>query len=242
MLHLRFSCPSELESILPPPLPSRVQHPVWYDNMPQRAYSDVSEEEIDTLKLDKGFTYSFDEGVMLRLACSIHVDKPGELRWDWGPPASTIRDMARSPVHILDSSALAGSPFYRSDRVVLVFTSLWTVDLPEGWSLLLSHPLNRFDTPFQVLSSIIKREVGVPQRLIEVYSIWRDDHFTGVLPRGMPFAQGFLIPDGVMNFQTGAFDYEKSREINRYLRVTTRSPLVMRPIQRSQHNDNSGGK
>ena len=233
-MQLTFSCPSELISILPPPLPARVQHPVWYDRMPEDAYSEMGDEDVKTVRCDVGFSASFDEGVMLRLACSVHVDRPGELRWDWGPPAMGLRNLPRSPIHMLDSAFVAGTPFYHRDRALLTFSSFWAVELPEGWSLLMCHPLNRFDTPFQILSRIVKGKVGEPQQPLEVYGVWQDEFFTGVLPRGMPFVQCFLVPDGSVGLHTEALEEKKVDELNSYRRVTSPYSKVMRPLRRSR--------
>ena len=231
-MHLDFRCPPELQSILPPPLPARVQLPMWVERMPKKAFAENLDIDVETIRSEKSFQASFEEGFVLRFACSVHVDRPGELRWDWVPPTMTMRNVPRSPVSMLDPAVIVGTPYYRRDKVLLSFSSFWTLDLPEGWNLLLMHPLNRLDTPFQTLSKIIKQPVGTPPDILEVHSLWVDEQYTGVLPRGMPFAQGFLIPDGFLSLQHSPLDLETITERNRYVRATTKSPLILQPIKR----------
>ena len=67
----------------------------------------------------------------------------------------------------------------------------WIPKLPDGYSLLITHPHNRLDLPFTTLSGIIDADkfhhVGFGQ-----YPFYIDHNFEGVIPLGTPMFQ--MIP------------------------------------------------
>ena len=71
----------------------------------------------------------------------------------------------------------------------LVWQTNYGWKTPRGWSVLVSHPHNRYDLPFTTLSGIIDSDR---------YESWGNipfflkEGFTGVIPAGTPYAQ--LIP------------------------------------------------
>lgn len=65
----------------------------------------------------------------------------------------------------------------------------WAVEVPEGYSVLYTSPLNRFDLPFLTTSGIIDNDkVNLPGTM----PFFIAKGWTGVLPAGTPYAQ--LIP------------------------------------------------
>ncbi len=51
-----------------------------------------------------------------------------------------------------DSILVTGTPLFEGDHFVIKFHNLWTIEAPEGYSLLFTHPVNRFDLPFTTLT------------------------------------------------------------------------------------------
>lgn len=71
----------------------------------------------------------------------------------------------------------------------LVWSGFWGIKTPRGWSLLVTHPLNRDDLPFRTTSGIIDSDKFSASGNIPFFI---QQGFTGVIPAGTPFAQ--LIP------------------------------------------------
>jgi hypothetical protein len=65
----------------------------------------------------------------------------------------------------------------------------WGIEVPKGYSVLITHPLNRFDLPFTTLSGIIDGDTyhSAGNLPFFIKSGWE-----GVIPAGTPFAQ--VIP------------------------------------------------
>ena len=75
------------------------------------------------------------------------------------------------------------------------------IQMPSGYSLLITHPLNRFDLPFTTLSGIIDQ--GNPYG--GQFTFWIREGFTGLIPKGTPIAQ--IIPFKRENWKSERADY-----------------------------------
>ena len=65
----------------------------------------------------------------------------------------------------------------------------WAVELPEGYSALYTHPMNRFELPFLTTSGIVDNDkVHLPGTMPFFFM----QGVTGILPAGTPYAQ--IIP------------------------------------------------
>jgi hypothetical protein len=71
----------------------------------------------------------------------------------------------------------------------LIWANEWGMKLPRGWSVLVTHPLNRFDLPFTTVSGIIDSDKYWANGNIPFYL---KEDFVGTIPAGTPIAQ--LIP------------------------------------------------
>jgi len=83
---------------------------------------------------------------------------------------------------------VAGSPLFEPDQFVIKFHNLWTIEAPEGYAVLFTHPLNRFDLPFTTLSGIVDCD-RYRDSWVHFPAQWHDTNFSGVLPKGTPIAQ-----------------------------------------------------
>jgi hypothetical protein len=65
----------------------------------------------------------------------------------------------------------------------------YTFELPEGYSAIVTHPLNRFDLPFTTLSGVVDADLFpmVPGNI----PFFLQKGFNGVIPKGTPFAHVF---------------------------------------------------
>ena len=71
----------------------------------------------------------------------------------------------------------------------LAFKGFWGFKTPKGWSILVTHPLNRHDLPFTTTSGIIDSDKYSTSGNVPFFI---KEGFSGVIPAGTPFAQ--LIP------------------------------------------------
>jgi hypothetical protein len=206
---LTFRCPPELEGLLPPPVPAARGLPDWLRAMPAQAFSAVAEADDDTVKRCPPFIDAMTSGFLMPLICDLRIER-GEFTWEHDLPPAGAASLPRSPVGFHDPSQLLGTPLFEPDRFLLKFHNLWTIEPPEGYALLITHPANRFDLPFTTLSGLVDADrfhdlpIHFPAR-------WRDADFTGVLPAGTPVAQCIPVRRETWALRTTALSGDELR-------------------------------
>jgi hypothetical protein len=182
-----FRCPPELDGVIPRPIPAVQGLPDWFRAMPQRAFSAVLQSEQFTLKRCPPFIDAMTYGFLVPLITDVHVEN-GMFSWDHRVPRGSSIIAAHSPLDFHDNSQVTGSPFFQEDQVLVKFNSFWTIELPPGYSLLITHPVNRPDLPFVTLSGLVDAD-RYRDNFINFPARWPSPDFRGVLPKGTPLAQ-----------------------------------------------------
>lgn len=173
--------------MLPPPIAAVRGLPDWFKAMPQKAISSVSRDAQFTVKKCPPFIDAMTYGFLMPLVADLRVEN-GAFAWDREVPGGALTSYPRSPIDFHDASQVAGTPFFEDDRFVLKFNNFWTIELPPGYSLLVTHPFNRADLPFVTLTGLIDADL-YRDNFIHFPAHWRDANFNGVLPKGTPVAQ-----------------------------------------------------
>ncbi len=184
---LTFRCPPELEPILPKPSPAILGLPDWFKTMPAAAFSALQQSEQLTLKKCPPFIDAMTSGFLLPLVCDLRVEG-GTFSWDFSPPSGAITSYTRSPIDFHDNVQVVGTPYFADDRFIIKFNNFWTIESPPGYSLLITHPINRTDLPFTTLTGLIDTDL-YRDNFINFPAWWRDENFEGVLAKGTPIAQ-----------------------------------------------------
>jgi hypothetical protein len=218
-LTLTFRCPGELEGRLPPPTPAAQGLPDWLRAMPQQAFSAMASREDDTVKRCPPFVDAMTCGFLIPLICDVRVED-GEFTWDSDLPPVAAGGFPRAPIGLHDPSQVTGTPLFDPDRVLIKFHNLWTIEAPPGWTLLFTHPVNRFDLPFTTLSGLVDCDLwrDIP---INFPAHWRDAGFRGVLPRGTPVAQCVPVRREAWVLHMDSFteaETQKAREVAETIR------------------------
>jgi hypothetical protein len=184
---LIFRCPPGFEDVAPEPIPAIQGLPDWFKAMPQQAFSATLGADDDTVKRCPPFIDAMAAGFLIPLVCDVRVEN-GEFSWDQDFPAGVGGNFPRSPVSFHDPAQVTGAPMFDADRFLIKFHNPWTIQAPEGYALLFTHPFNRFDLPFTTLTGMIDCD-RYSDMWISFPAIWRDENFSGVLPKGTPIAQ-----------------------------------------------------
>ncbi|MGJ4998091.1 hypothetical protein ACQR0Z_26960 [Bradyrhizobium sp. HKCCYLS3077] len=211
-LTLKFRCPRELDGLIPPPVPAPMGIPDWVKAMPATAFSQLNQADEQTVKRCPPFIDAMTAGFLIPLVCDLKVEDGG-ISWDNELPPGGAIDFPRSPVSFHDVSQVTGSPLFEADRFLLKFHNLWTIEAPEGWSLLFTHPLNRFDLPFTTVTGLVDSD-RFHDSFVHFPAHWHDMSFRGVLPRGTPVAQCIPVKRQDWAMQTAPFTDEDVAEIH----------------------------
>ena len=203
-MRMTFRCDPALADHLPRPVPARTALPDWLRAMPASADSDIHRREIRTVKQCPPFVDAMAYGVMILLPCDIAVDR-GTFSWDWDIPAPATAGHPRAPLSFHVAAQFAGAPFARGDKAAIKFNSFWTIECDPGWSLFATHPVNRDDLPFRLVSGLVDADL-FHDGGINFPAVWTEPEFSGVLKKGTPVAQCFAVPRGNPELVFESFD------------------------------------
>jgi len=225
-MRVTFKCDPALIDLLPRPTPAREAVPGWLRAMPASALSDVHGEEVRTLKQCPPFIDAMSYGFMILMPCDVRV-RDGVLSWDWDLPRLAAAEHPRSPISFHVPAQVTGTPFHDEGTVIVKFHSFWTVALEPGWSLFATHPVNRHDLPFRLLSGLVDadrfNDIG-----ILFPAVWTDPAFNGVLARGTPIAQCFPVPRSALSLDFAAFTPEDAARYGKTGAAVLREPGIYR--------------
>src|SRR6266851_2060900 len=113
--------------------------------------------------------------------------------WDWNIPEPVTSGHPRAPLSFHVAAQFPDAPFAKDGQAAIKFNSFWTIELEPGWSLFATHPVNRDDLPFRLISGLVDSD-RFHDGGINFPAIWTRPDFSGVLPRGTPVAQCFAVP------------------------------------------------
>lgn len=223
---LTFRCPRELEGRLPPPTPAAQGLPEWVKAMPAQVFSALASADVDTVKRCPPFIDAMTCGFLIPLICDVRVEN-GAFTWDSDLPPGGLASFARSPIGLHDAGQIAGAPLFDPDRFIIKFNSFWTIEAPEGYALMFTHPANRFDLPFTTLTGLVDSD-RYHDGWINFPAHWHDASFSGVLPRGTPVAQCFPIKRQTWVARTKTFTDEEAQRAHELLSAIDREKGVYR--------------
>lgn len=170
------------------PSPSKNHLPEWYKKSEQfvGGKPKIDERGVNRgLKLCVPFLDSMTSGYIATLWQDIIVSQENGLPWiTW-----EVTETSYSPVDYRTSESAPLLPIPSGHSPThFVWKNPFFFELPEGYSMLLSHPFNRFDLPFTTLSGIIDAD-GILARGNIPFFI--KDGFEGIIKQGTPIFQIF---------------------------------------------------
>ena len=141
--------------------------------------------KFEGLKTCVPFLDAMISGYALVLPVNVYVtkDENDEIKITWDK-------IETSPVN--ERMGLTGHTIPRPpghEKNHLAWTCQWGWKVPKGYSVLLTHPVNRFDLPFTTMSGIVDSEEFMGWGNVPFFI---KSGFEGVIPAGTPIAQ--LIP------------------------------------------------
>lgn len=183
---IKFSTPHD-ETRLGKPVAIKKLLPEWYRKAEHKYFDKKSNREENGLKTCMPFLDAMLSGYAIVTPFDIFVarDENGTPKITWNGPHSSSMFVSERPSEL--GHTMPTPAGHHSNH--LIWMGEWGFKLPRGWSMLVTHPLNRYDLPFTTWSGIIESDKfwangNLPFNL-------RED-FVGTIPAGTPIAQ--LIP------------------------------------------------
>jgi len=152
--------------------------PDWYKQVP-RIFSDKDGSEIPSVKHCLPFIEALSIGYLILTPEDYKVEK----RFSQG----IFIESENETLGTRNTNDIGNMPIPAGyNRIQHTWQHRLAIDIPEGYSVLFTNPLNRFDTPFMTFSAVVDGPYKMPPGGI-AFCI-RDD-FEGVIPAGTPYAQ-----------------------------------------------------
>jgi hypothetical protein len=201
---LAFRCDPAHEVRLPKPVLAKAGLPEWLKTMPQNAWSEVAGADVRTLKQCPPFIDAMGTGVLMPLIADLTF-KDGAFHWASDLPVVEGREVIRSPIGVHVPEQATGTPFGGAGDFIVKFMNPWTIEAPEGWSILFTHPANRLDLPFRTLTGLVDCD-AFHLGLVHFPALWIDRTFEGTLPKGTPVAQAIPVRRETIEMVVGTLD------------------------------------
>ena len=174
------------------PRPAKHYIPDWYKKIPSHVdrNNDVNprtQEKDHTVKGCVPILDAFTSGYIQELSMDIDVQRGGEgaVAFHW--PRQNPWEPVRAPRHPAAMKGFVHPDGYDSNPYLWI--QPFEFNVPKGYSILITHPFNRYDLPFLTMSAIIDVDV-FPQRA-EI-TFYLKSNFSGVIEKGTPLFQ--VIP------------------------------------------------
>jgi hypothetical protein len=225
-MRMIFRCDPALSEYLPRPVPARSLLPDWLRAMPAKAASEIHGRDIRTVKQCPPFVDAMAYGVLILLPCDITVER-GSFSWAWDIREPQTSGHPRAPLSFHVAAQFPDAPFARDGQAAIKFNSFWTIELEPGWSLFATHPVNRDDLPFRLISGLVDAD-RFHDGGINFPAVWLQPEFTGVLPKGTPVAQCFAVPRAAPKLEFESFDAANKAAYETTVAEVLASPGVYR--------------
>ena len=221
-MRVTFRCDPALFDRLERPVPARARLPDWLRAMPAEAFSALHDTDVRTVKQCPPFVDAMSHGFVIPLPCDVAV-ADGRLSWDWDLPPLAVAAHPRSPLSFHAPAQVKGTPLDRDGRTIVKFNSFWTVELDLGFSLFATHPANRDDLPFRLITGLVDADRFTDVGIL-FPAVWVDPGFTGVLRRGTPVAQCFPVARAPLDLVCEPLDADRRARYD-----ATAAALLSRP-------------
>jgi hypothetical protein len=165
-------------------------------------------------------------GFLMPLVADVKVED-GAFSWDREVPGGGFTNYPRSPIDFHDGSQVVGTPLFDEDRFIIKFNNFWTIELPPGYSLLVTHPINRPELPFATLTGLVDAD-RYRDNFVHFPARWRDPDFNGVLAKGTPVAQCLPLKRDSWTARFGTIVGEAARRLHETAAAVSREPGTYR--------------
>jgi hypothetical protein len=159
-----------------PPKPGKTEIPDWFKSIPSIIEGEMS------IKRCVPILDAFTSGYIIVSNVDFMFDEQSGRFLDnasYNTPVSQHMDFQTEDMEI--DKNLNPHPFK--------WTNQWYLKVPKGYSLLITHPLNRTELPFHSLTGIVDADV---HPVIINFPFFMKKGFSGLIPAGTPLVQ--IIP------------------------------------------------
>lgn len=187
MQKIHFNPVSKIaEQTVPRPKPAREYMPQWYKEMP--AFKTPKPKfDLETAEANKTLKHCvpFSDAMTMGYIQESWVDMNFEFYEDG--TFSFFESFSPHSVNFRqDPSMPVPEEFH---QIEFVFNPQWVPEVPSGYSVLWTHPLNHTDLPFHVLSGVVDSDKFTQSLEKSSLPFYMKKSFSGIIPKGTPLFQ-----------------------------------------------------
>jgi hypothetical protein len=203
----------DVENYISCPKPSKNYLPLWYKNsesIPKKFIHDNKNGEIKNkvVKMCMPFLDSLSNGYIQESWCDIKIEKV----------ENKINFYYSSDPQIMDARENSSIPLLKNFyNIEFIWKMPWEIKTDPGYSILITHPLNRIDLPFYTLSGIIDSDFYFHGKFGNI-PFYINKDFEGIIPCGTPLYQ--IIPIKRNSFIHIPLKYNKKKSNKNYYIAT----------------------
>jgi len=190
----------ESELVIEPPISAKKALPDWYKKIPP--FDSKNLQNIG-LKMCMPFFDATTGGYIQRTWTDIHIKIEGNV---------VSYNFAQEPLIMSARETPSISLTEKYYPIEFVWQRQWSARLPKGYSLLITHPHNRLDLPFQTLSGLVDADAFYHTPVGNI-PFFIEKGFEGIIPAGTPMYQ--MIPVKRDNWHTKLMPFNKDETFQR---------------------------
>lgn len=198
----------EAELFVDAPKPAEKSTPKWFKDIPAFASGKVEHKDRggvnSTSKICMPFSDSFKMGYIQETWQDIKIEQ-SENHINYFYPNSPQIISHREETH-LPNSVLDG--YYPLE---FTWNPQWLPKVPKGYSVLITHPLNRDDLPFKTLTGVIDADEYFSGKKSNLPFLIKKG-FDGVIPVGTPIFQ--IIPFKREDWKSQNEAFDEAKQLN----------------------------
>lgn len=197
-----------------PPKPASSDVPKWYKSLRRFVDSNIPESiRIRDVKMCAPFRDSMISGYFLLLPCDIEVVQTDNGALILQNPEAEYEVTGRRGGITEEKNQGYGMPVPSGCwDTMFHWSPNYAVKLPDGYSALFTHPMNRFDLPFVSTSGIIDSDKWTTPGNIPFFL---RIGFTGIIPKGTPIAQ--VIPFKREDWKSEVLETEEEKKYSKMI-------------------------
>lgn len=208
-----------LKSIMTPPIPSKNTVPNWYKKIRPN-------KELPNVKACAPFLDALTSGYTVVTWADIEITSGNE------SPEININSDFRLVNRRETPSVPTTDEYY---QIEFTWLRYWIPLLPEGYSAIITHPLNRLDLPFTTISAIIDFDTSLPLAIGQV-PFYLKKNFTGTIPAGTPMFQMFPMRRENWESVVKDFDPNIAAKNDAYISSFESSPYKSHMWHKKEYN------
>jgi len=177
----------EVEHLVPPPKPAKHYIPEWLKSVPFYTNNKMEIDNVGnanvTLKGCMPFLDSFTTGYIQETWCDIYIDASDNFEYRFAGGPQIMEHRPKEKQHFPTPHSFSPQEF--------TWKQPWIPQLPDGYSMIYTHPFNNFELPFMNLTAIIDNDKFYMENNTN-HPFFIKENFKGVIPKGTPYMQ--MIP------------------------------------------------